>query len=75
MVVPMRLTAKCFRIFFPLITSYWNQAAAMTKYLGDKSGGLDKLKGKKSFICITIPLLVKSRFLYWKPRPNNMALS
>ena len=32
---------------FPLITSYWNQAAGMIKYLGDKAGGLDKLKGKK----------------------------
>jgi branched-chain amino acid transport system substrate-binding protein len=32
---------------FPLITSYWNQAAGMIKYLGEKSGGMDKLKGKK----------------------------
>ena len=32
---------------FPLITSYWDQAAGMIKYLGDKSGGMDKLKGKK----------------------------
>ena len=32
---------------FPLITSYWDQAAGMIKYLGDKNGGLDKLKGKK----------------------------
>ncbi len=36
-----------FPYVFPLITSYWSQAAAMVKYLGDKSGGLDKLKGKK----------------------------
>jgi branched-chain amino acid transport system substrate-binding protein len=32
---------------FPLITSYWTQASGMIKYLGEKSGGLDKLKGKK----------------------------
>ena len=32
---------------FPLITSYWDQAAGMIKYLGDKNGGMDKLKGKK----------------------------
>jgi branched-chain amino acid transport system substrate-binding protein len=32
---------------FPLITSYWNQAAGMIKYLGEKNGGTDKLKGKK----------------------------
>lgn len=38
---------KVFPYVFPLITSYWNQAAAMIKYLGDKSGGIDKLKGKK----------------------------
>ena len=38
---------KVFPYVFPLITSYWNQAAAMVKYLADKSGGYDKLKGKK----------------------------
>jgi branched-chain amino acid transport system substrate-binding protein len=38
---------KVFPYIFPLITSYWNQAAGMVKYLGDKSGGMDKLKGKK----------------------------
>jgi branched-chain amino acid transport system substrate-binding protein len=38
---------KVFPYVFPLITSYWNQAAAMMKYLGEKSGGMDKLKGKK----------------------------
>jgi len=38
---------KVFPYVFPLITSYWNQAAAMIKYLGDKEGGMAKLKGKK----------------------------
>jgi branched-chain amino acid transport system substrate-binding protein len=38
---------KVFPYVFPLITSYWNQAAAMMKYLGEKSGGMEKLKGKK----------------------------
>ena len=38
---------KVFPWVFPLVTTYWNQAAAMIKYLGDKSGGMDKLKGKK----------------------------
>ena len=32
---------------FPIGTSYWSQAAAMVQYLGQKEGGLDKLKGKK----------------------------
>jgi len=38
---------QAFPWVFPLITSYWSQAAGMLKYLGDKAGGLDKLKGKK----------------------------
>ena len=38
---------KVFPYVFPLITSYWNQAAAMVHHLGDKVGGMDKLKGKK----------------------------
>ncbi len=38
---------RVFPYVFPLITSYWNQAAGMIRYLGDKEGGLDKLKGKK----------------------------
>lgn len=38
---------KVFPYVFPLITTYWNQAAGMIKHLGDKSGGMDKLKGKK----------------------------
>src|ERR1700682_1414182 len=32
---------------FPLGTTYWDQRAAMIAYLGQKEGGLDKLKGKK----------------------------
>jgi branched-chain amino acid transport system substrate-binding protein len=38
---------KVFPYVFPLITSYWNQAAAMVAYLGSKEGGVEKLKGKK----------------------------
>jgi branched-chain amino acid transport system substrate-binding protein len=38
---------KVFPYVFPLVTSYWNQAAAMVKYLGDKHGGVDNLRGKK----------------------------
>jgi branched-chain amino acid transport system substrate-binding protein len=32
---------------FPLITTYWSQASAMVKFIGEKEGGMDKLKGKK----------------------------
>jgi branched-chain amino acid transport system substrate-binding protein len=38
---------KVFPWVFPLITNYWNQAASMVVYLGEKAGGMDKLKGKK----------------------------
>lgn len=38
---------RVFPYVFPLITSYWDQAAGMIKYLADKEGGFDKLKGKK----------------------------
>jgi branched-chain amino acid transport system substrate-binding protein len=41
------VNGKVFPYVFPLISTYWNQAAAMVKYLGDKNGGMDKLKGKK----------------------------
>ena len=38
---------KVFPYVFPLLSTYWNQAGAMIVYLGEKSGGMDKLKGKK----------------------------
>ncbi len=38
---------RVFEWVFPVGTSYWSQAAAMIAYLGQKEGGLDKLKGKK----------------------------
>ncbi len=38
---------KVFPYVFPLVTSYWNQAASMVHYHADKMGGMDKLKGKK----------------------------
>jgi branched-chain amino acid transport system substrate-binding protein len=36
-----------FPYVFPLITTYWDQAAAMVRYIGDKEGGFGKLRGKK----------------------------
>jgi branched-chain amino acid transport system substrate-binding protein len=38
---------RVFTWVYPIGTSYWSQAAAMIAYLGQKEGGLDKLKGKK----------------------------
>ena len=37
---------RVFPWVFPLISTYWSQAAAMVKYMGDEVGGMDKLKGK-----------------------------
>lgn len=38
---------RVFPWVFPMITTYWSQATGMVKYIGQKEGGLDKLKGKK----------------------------
>jgi branched-chain amino acid transport system substrate-binding protein len=38
---------RVFPYVFPLITTYWDQAAAMVRYIGEKEDGLAKLKGKK----------------------------
>jgi len=36
-----------FPYVFPLMTTYWSQAAAMINFLGQREGGLAKLKGQK----------------------------
>ena len=38
---------RVFPWVFPMITTYWSQASAIVNYMGQKEGGLDKLKGKK----------------------------
>jgi branched-chain amino acid transport system substrate-binding protein len=38
---------RVFPYVFPLITTYWDQAAAMVRYIGEQEGALAKLKGKK----------------------------
>src|SRR5437773_3253142 len=38
---------RVFPYVFPLITTYWDQAATMVRYIGEKEGGLEKLRGKK----------------------------
>ena len=38
---------KVFPYVFPLVSTYWSQAGAMVVHLGEKAGGMDKLKGKK----------------------------
>jgi branched-chain amino acid transport system substrate-binding protein len=38
---------RVFPYVFPLITTYWHQAAAMTRYIAEKENGFIKLRGKK----------------------------
>lgn len=37
---------RVFPWVFPLISTYWSQAAAMVEYMAQQSGGMDRLKGK-----------------------------
>jgi branched-chain amino acid transport system substrate-binding protein len=36
-----------FPYVFPLVATYWDQATALIKYIGEQEGGMDNLKGKK----------------------------
>lgn len=36
-----------FPYIFPLVTTYWSQATAKIQFIGQRLGGMDKLKGKK----------------------------
>jgi branched-chain amino acid transport system substrate-binding protein len=38
---------RVFPYVFPLITTYWNQAAAMVRYIGEQEGGLKKLRARR----------------------------
>jgi branched-chain amino acid transport system substrate-binding protein len=38
---------RVFPWVFPLLTNYWSQNTGKIKFIGDKEGGMDKLKGKK----------------------------
>jgi len=38
---------RVFPYVFPLVTNYWSQNTAKIKFIGQKEGGMDKLKGKK----------------------------
>jgi branched-chain amino acid transport system substrate-binding protein len=63
---------RVFPYIFPLVTNYWSQNTAKIKFIGDKEGGMDKLKGKKivnlyhdsAYGKETIPILDKQAALY-----------
>ncbi|MDH4181868.1 MAG: ABC transporter substrate-binding protein, partial [Betaproteobacteria bacterium] len=38
---------RYFPYIFPLVTNYWSQNTAKIKFIGQREGGMDKLKGKK----------------------------
>ena len=38
---------RVFPYVFPLIATYWDQAAAMVRYIGEEEGGLERLRSKK----------------------------
>lgn len=38
---------RVFPYVFPLVTTQWNQAAAVVRYLGMRAGGMEKLRGKR----------------------------
>ena len=38
---------RVFPYVFPLMTNYWSQSTAKIKFIGQKEGGMDKLRGKK----------------------------
>ncbi len=41
---------KVFKWVFNFPATYWSQASALVKYIGEQEGGMDKLKGKKIYL-------------------------
>lgn len=44
---PDAADGRVFPYVFPLISTYWDQAAAMLRYIGERAGGMEKLRGKR----------------------------
>lgn len=44
---PDAADGRVFPYVFPLVSTYWDQAAAMVRYAGERSGGMAKLRGKR----------------------------
>ncbi|MGE0206070.1 MAG: ABC transporter substrate-binding protein [Hyphomicrobiaceae bacterium] len=41
---------RIFKWIFNFPATYWSQASVFVKYIGEKEGGMDKLKGKKIYL-------------------------
>jgi branched-chain amino acid transport system substrate-binding protein len=44
---PDAADGRIFPYVFPLISTYWDQAAAMVRYIGERAGSMGKLRGKR----------------------------
>jgi len=44
---PDAADGRVFPYVFPLVTTYWDQAAAMVRYIGERSGGTANLRGRR----------------------------
>ena len=56
---------RVFPWVFPLVSNYWDAATGIVKFIGEKEGGADKLKGKK------IVLLYHDSAYGKEPHPGN----
>ena len=56
---------------FPLITSYWSQASAKISYIGQRLGGMDKLRAKRSSTSTTARLTAKKPCRCWRRSPKK----
>jgi branched-chain amino acid transport system substrate-binding protein len=50
---PDSADGRVFPYVFPLVTTSWVQAAAIVRYLGMRSGGIEKLRGKRIVLLYT----------------------
>jgi branched-chain amino acid transport system substrate-binding protein len=44
---PDAADGRVFPYVYPLVTTYWSEAAAMVRYIGERTGGMAKLQGKR----------------------------
>ena len=64
---------RVFPWVFPMITTYWSQASAIVNFIGQKEGGMDKLKGKKIACSTTTPPTARDPTRSWTSWPPSTA--
>jgi branched-chain amino acid transport system substrate-binding protein len=60
---------------FPLVSNYWDAATGIVKFIGEKEGGNDKLKGKKIVLLYHDSASAKNRIRYWRQKRRTSASS